>query len=184
MTFKEIKIRTLGELVLTLDHIHQEYWKLKTINDIWTEIQEGECKLIDIDGIVTRCVDVGFCNIQRPDGKFLVEISQTWPDGSVKYRNCPVAGKLKSGEVPEFGMMREIIEELGITGHDSFDIKFEKIVTKSGDSPYYPGLAALWQEHWFSWQMPQHLVQDNYVEDDGKKVTIFGWVDEMPIMSM
>jgi hypothetical protein len=70
MTFKEIKIRTLGELVLTLDHIHQEYWKLKTIGDIWTEIQEGECKLIDIDGIVTRCVDVGFAISRDQMGSF------------------------------------------------------------------------------------------------------------------
>ena len=67
MTFEDIKIRNFDELVLTLDHIHQEYWKMKKINDIWTEIQEGECKLAFVDGIITRCVDVGFCNIQNPE---------------------------------------------------------------------------------------------------------------------
>jgi hypothetical protein len=159
-------------------HIDQSNWSMKTIKDLIKEIEEGDCILQLINGQLTRVVSVGYIEIFN-QGKRLVEISQIWPNGQVKYRNQPVAGKLRFFEDSEAEMLREIEEELGIPMMvlKGQDIKLDHKVIKNGESPYYPGVPAVWHENHFVWHMPDDLVKSSYTEDDGRKITIFEWVD-------
>lgn len=169
MAMTEQEIRNI------FSHLDQSKWTMKTIDDIIEEVLVGETQLVQINNIYHRKVVVGFCEITNR-GKRLMEQSQTWHNGQVRYRNQPVAGKLRFTMNPQAEMLREIEEELGIPS-SKIKLVFSHMTENQGDSPYFPGVPGLWEEHHFIWCMPDEMVQENYTEDDGRKVTVFGWED-------
>ena len=162
-------------VITQLSHLDKTEW-IKTIDDLVKEVIAEETNLETIDGQLTRVLTVGYCYITNGNNK-LMETSQTWPSGRVIYRKQSVAGKLRYTVNFDAEMLREISEELGI---DIEILKLQDIQCihtddQYDDSPFYSGLPSIWHNRYYLWDMPDGLVKDRYIEDDGNKITVFEW---------
>jgi len=87
----------------------------KTVDELWEEIEMGECDLrIDRDGI-RRQLSVVKVRVRGPSGAAveLVEASQIFSDGRTRKRGLPLSEKMFPGEKPLDAAERGIVEELG-----------------------------------------------------------------------
>lgn len=174
-----IQMLTLEESIQYISNLDQSKWIDKTEAALIDELVNHECYLANIDNQIRRIVNVGFCNIYYADLK-IMEVDQVYHHtGSRKNRNQPVAGKLRYSKDPLTEMVREIREELGLLD-SSISIRPELNDTRqilADHSPTYYGLPAVWNEFWYSWELPESIYNpDGYVEVDHLKTTTFKWV--------
>ena len=166
-----------NELINIIGNLIDGFVHGKTIDDLYEEIQSGDCQLELRNNIPCRIVNVGFVRIFN-NRRELIEIEQKFKNTNIiKNRNQPVGGKLRHGYNPKDELIREIKEELNIDAVKyQKDIQFIKIENQSNDSPYYPGIPAYWKMFHYKWNMPDNEVKEFYIEDDGKKITTFKWI--------
>ena len=179
---------------VTLDYLKKIFpfhteWETKTIMDFYQEIRDGEATFDPVHHI--RKVAVGYMQIQRPNGDWLMETSQVWQNGHVIYRNCPMAGKLRLGKIgntPLIETLREVEEELGYSLHvlnnevNVGAITFTESKIRKGEATAFPGVPCAWEDFHYHWNMPRMLEKPSYKEVDGKKTTYFGWVKDKPLV--
>ncbi len=175
---------------LTKEYLIQLYpfhinWTSKTINDLHKELLSNLCSINPITG--ERKVHIGFCQIQRPDGKWLQEISRIDITGKkLKNRNSPLAGRFCYNLSPMVEMKRKIKDELGYNSRTLMyedkkrNLKLEQVFEVIKDTHCYPGITTTWSEYHYLWLMPGNLVKERYTYISNKNTTIFGWVDTKP----
>ncbi|MEZ4515576.1 MAG: NUDIX domain-containing protein [Chloroflexota bacterium] len=110
----------------------------KHIEDLWQEIQQGDCRLLD--GPPRRDVSVVEVVLRRGN-RVLLELGQTLRDGQTRHRNRPPSEKLKPGEDARGGAMRCLQEELEVSADGVQELTLNQTPTITDrDSPSYPGL--------------------------------------------
>jgi hypothetical protein len=118
----------------------------KSLEDLWTEVAQGESLLVDEPPL--RRVQVVELHIRR-DGRLLVEAAQELASGHVRQRNQPPAEKLKPGEWPTDAARRCLKEELGVDQEEQIRFAAAPVETREiiKLSPSFPGLVTVFTVH-------------------------------------
>ena len=115
----------------------------QNVSNLLREIQEGESILVDNfrEEIITRILRIVKMHISdpgAPERGNLLEWTQTFSDGRVRWRKQMPSGKIKSAELPEATFLREMQEELELV--DGYNYNFRYVTVEPRASPSYPGL--------------------------------------------
>lgn len=115
---------------------------VKSIENLWLEIQRGETQLLE--NPPRRAISVAELWICR-QGLLLVEVAQTFVDGSVRAINRPPSEKLLPQEDPCAAALRCLHEELAVAP-GGVKIGHDRVVSwcKDAFSLSYPGLHSLY----------------------------------------
>jgi len=93
----------------------------KTVDELWQEIEMGECGLRFDGESIRRQLSVVKVRVRRPSdttGTHLVEASQIFSDGRTRKRGLPLSEKMFPGEDALEAAERGIVEELGSAIHE------------------------------------------------------------------
>ena len=130
----------------------------KTVQSLLTEIEKGDCSLLELDGKLCRDLSVLYV-VVLSDNKILMEKEQVLTDGRTRIRTIPLAEKIVSGEDLLVATSRAIKEELEFLGEPnestqpsshSFEILEDtlKLVSiESKMSASYPNLMCTYNTH-------------------------------------
>lgn len=167
--------------ILKQHNIPIEKWGLgqsKTIEHLFKELQDGECRLEYENKELVRYIDFVGIKVFYKD-MFLIEDHQEFKDGRIRKRNTKfsVAEKMKPGEIPLVSVIRGMQEELGIEISEN-QITSENIINHEGIySRSYPGLKAKYNEYPFTCHINNSQFNpDGYTEIQKDKSTFFKWI--------
>ena len=149
----------------------------KTIQHLFNELQEWECRIEDENGILVRYIDFVGVKVFYKD-LFLKEDRQEFKDGRVRRRDikASVAEKMKPNEDPMESVIRGMEEELKIKV-DPSQIKSTKPLSYSQSSKSYPGLETKYNEYPFICHLnDKQFKSDGYIEVQKDKSTFFKWI--------
>lgn len=90
-----------------INSLVEENW-IKTREDLITDLNNNEIIIVLYKGSPIMLNIIGACQIQRNDGKWLLEYKQEFKSGKVTNRNIPISGKLKISEDIVTEMSREV----------------------------------------------------------------------------
>lgn len=117
----------------------------KSVEDLWTEIVNGE-SLLEPEPL-RRVVQVVNVIIRKGD-KVLIETEQQFDGNRVRHRGIPLSEKLKPGEEPLNAALRGIEEELQINSEQVTIIKYpEQPKVELTESPSFPSLQTKYLLH-------------------------------------
>lgn len=149
---------TLIELkqLLTQYHIDIQYWNHdegnKTIEELFTEIQEGESQLTIVDQKLVRLLKVSSIDVKFKLGNQyfqLIEDKQIFLRGLERKRELnTITEKLKKNENPLQGAYRGLEEEIGLKLEESLTFEGEKFWEQV--SPSYPHLLTRYEFYNYS----------------------------------
>lgn len=151
----------------------------KTLEHLITEITEGECELVETNGILIRQVRSVNIDIFYRDGKqlmYLYEEKQVFKDGRERVRKLQhsLGGKRKHSENPKFTAIREIKEELGFKLNPDYSSEGTKGPVESQSYP--GGISSFYIFHVYEAYVPSRLFNpDGYIEEQEDKTSYFKW---------
>lgn len=155
--------------------------KSKKIEDLFKEIKDNETVLINEDGKLLRksqIVNVEILYKDKEGNKFVLrEQKQIFNDGRERKRDHllgSLSGKMKVNENPKESIIREIQEELGISGQiDVLDNGYDEETIKSQS---YPGLLTNYVTYRFVANLlDKDFKSDGYIEKTDSLTTYFVW---------
>lgn len=155
--------------------------KSKTINELFDEIVNKDCRLEEHSEYLIRLIEFVGVKIYYRKGEdvwFLKEDRQEFNDGRVRRRNLPssVAEKMISGESPIVAAIRGIKEELGVEISSS-QLTKKRDINYNGSSMSYPGLRTKYKGYGFTcFFTDAEFKESGYVEIQNTKKTYFKWV--------
>lgn len=124
----------------------------KTIEELFTEIQEGESQLVIIDQILVRLLKVSSIDVKFKLGDRyfqLREDKQIFLSGKERKRELnTITEKLKSNENPLQGAYRGLEEEIGLKLEEELTFEGEKFQEQI--SPSYPHLLTRYKFYHYS----------------------------------
>ncbi|MBA3238107.1 MAG: NUDIX hydrolase [Parachlamydiaceae bacterium] len=173
------EIKDLDKLLFHFQ-INPDYW-IKSVSSLYDEVKNGDCILVIEEGrlrsLVTGVVIKCFHTNSQGERYQLVEDKQVFKDGQTRKRGHKfVAEKLRSGESPEQGALRGLVEELQISGPDVHVIPlFEENKCDIVDSPDYKGIQTCYNTYVFSCEILDSYYKNSYVEVQADKQTYFSW---------
>jgi hypothetical protein len=181
--FEPLSIKSEEELCIWLNKfpdIKPNEW-IKTVSDLYKEIETGECILGIEDKKLHRRIDVVSikCFHTNEEGQRfqIFEEKQVFKNGRERQRGFNyIAEKLQSNETPEECAKRGLAEELQIAGPDvhlvplTEENKFEKRETS------YTGIQGSYNKYFFSCEIPKLFFKDSYIEEQEDKSTYFSWI--------
>ena len=151
----------------------------KTVEHLWNEIEEGECIIYGVDGVLKREVNfVGAKILYIKDGvKYhLYEEKSLFKDGRERIRDIwySMAEKFKFGEDPKEALVRGMEEELGIhINHNQFTQYNKLYFPSDGD---YPGIKSSHTGYSFLITLNDYQYDpDGYIEKQSDKDIYFTW---------
>lgn len=153
----------------------------KTLNHLYKEIKDGECRLSDEGEYLVRHIEFVAIKVyyrKEEEVYFLKEDRQEFKDGRIRKRNMPssVSEKMKSGEDPLVSAIRGIEEELGFRVESS-QLSKRRDIIYDGGSVSYPGLTAKYKGHQYTCYINEEQFSPNgYVEIQKDKKTFFSWI--------
>lgn len=157
----------------------------KTATHLIDEVNDEECTLELIDGILYRNMEVVSITVYSPDQKLLLrEQCQIFNDGRIRVRNlphnCSVAEKLKEYETPSVANIRAFKEELNILiNPDQIDFIITLKETRPSDS--YPGIYNRQITNVFETTLTEEQFNpEGYIEVQEDKKTYFTWTNHIP----
>lgn len=150
----------------------------KTVVDLWTEVEHGECTLYAEP--LLRRVDVVEVLIHR-DGRLLIEREQHFADGRLRVRNRPPSEKLHPGEAPMAAALRCLCEELALSPHQIVlpvqEIAQRALLTESGS---YPNLKCEYRFYTVYAEVDElpsdAFITPNSAHGAGDPVIAHGWI--------
>lgn len=156
------------------------------------EVNNGECTLELIDGVLYRNIEVVSISIYYQEKKILIlrETEQIFADGRPRNRNlpdqCSVAEKMKIGkETPVKASLRainneELKEELSIPVSE-YQLHRIRTITRSKLSSSYPGIITNKTIHIFEcFFTKDQFKPKGYTEIQDDKITRFRWFPHIP----
>lgn len=155
--------------------------KAKRLEDLFNEVNDGDCELIISKDAIYRKVSVIKAKILFQN-LILKEVKQVFSDERKDRERgflC-VSEKIICGENKEKALKRAIVEELNITSDINFLIKEEEEETKESSS--YPGLKTIYTFINFEVALTdEQFKKDGYVELNKSTgiTTHFKWVENI-----
>ncbi len=153
----------------------------KTVDDLVTELERGECTLLSAGGRLVRefCVARVDLYYWDKDGKLLrlKEDRQIFNDGRERNRafDFAVGEKAKPLERPFDAAHRGLAEELQI--HDRFDLAPLRSFVEIEPAKDFPGIPSISKRADYRLILPEnHYRAEGYVDQQTDKKTIFLWV--------
>ena len=152
--------------------------KAKTVEDLFSEIRDGEAILSEEEGQPIRQINVVGVNVYSSFGgirRHLREKEQRFADGRTRVRklDASMGEKMLPGETWEQACGRAIREELKQPGAAQFTNY--RFAPKTGSMGSYPGLTTVYNLHIADYEMPDDLFCPDYEIPDGNKTLIFDW---------
>ena len=150
------------------------------MDHLLSEIQSGECKIIEDGKTLLREIEFVMCEIFYYEGETLlklIEEKQVFNDGRTRIRDkeSSVSEKMIIGEDPIESLIRGIEEELGISIEES-QIQPEKGIEKIEVSQSFPGLMTKYNGHNFTCFLNKSQYNPKgYIEIQKDKRTYFIW---------
>lgn len=177
-----VDLRNLEEYLLDFNIPLDQWGKgyAKTLDHLLSEIQSGECKIIEDGKTLLRKIEFVMCEIFYYEGETLlklIEEKQVFNDGRTRIRDkeSSVSEKMIIGEDPIESLVRGIEEELGISIQES-QIRPEKGIEKIEVSQSFPGLMTKYNGHNFTCFLNESQYNPKgYVEIQKDKRTYFIW---------
>ena len=153
----------------------------KSVRDLATEIDHGECELESRGGQLVRVLRVVHVKVSYvlPSGtvKVLRESHQTFRNGVTRTRGLrsSIAEKLKKGERPDsVAAKRAVREELGVVTVNT--PRFVGKEAASGQSQSYPGIRMEGTNFYFEVELTQSEYKPHgYQETQENKISCFEW---------
>ena len=156
----------------------------KTVSHLLSEIQNGDCELVEENnGLIRRVHVVNLSVSAQFDGKIhtLIEDRQVFNEGTSQERirkrrdlGGAVSEKIHSSEDPDAAVPRAIHEELGIEGNVNFNKTRSEDIDR--DSPSFPGLRTQYRAHYYSATLTgDQIHKKGYKEVQPDKTTYFVW---------
>jgi hypothetical protein len=148
----------------------------KSIDSLFDEIENGECKIIEDDNSLFRILSFVGVNIKYKN-LTLIEDQQIFKSGKIRRRNMvsSVSEKMISGENPKSAACRGVKEELNIDV-DPTNIRFIKNLEYEKDSLSYSGIITKYYGHIFEYTISDsQYIPEGYVENQKDKSTYFVW---------
>jgi len=176
--------------ILTNHGVSIQKWgtgEAKGLDDLLTEIQNGESVLSVVDGKIRRtvcCVVVEVRHVQGGTWLVLIEEKQVFVDGRIRWRDVPpsIVEKIRPDETPEISARRALKEELGIdelAGRLPLQV-LGRMTRGPCKSQSFPGLPSFYSSHLFLVYLPNYLYKkDGYIEEQDSKSTHFVWKNMM-----
>lgn len=152
----------------------------KSLQDLYEELSSGETELSRLEnGKLYRRVRVCGLEVFYVEGDNLLRLKekyQMFKDGRRRERNlpCSLAEKVVAGESFLEAAGRGLKEELGLI-IDPNRLSYQGVNIESRESKSYPGLNTRYVFAVFELFLNPNDYKPEYVEDDGKKITYFGW---------
>ena len=176
------RIETFHELQSALAErgISTHNW-VKSLGDLWREIEDGDCNVEIKDGELLRTVEevrVRCYFIDARGSKFkLHEDQQIFSSGKARCRNFDyIVEKKQFGEAIETAALRGLQEELQIdTDRIELIPQSELNDIKTQESPSYPGIKSTYVRYNFFVQIPEDQFRGGYQEEKNGKTTYFSW---------
>ena len=123
----------------------------KRMEDLATEVKNGETTLEIVDGCPRRSVRVLQLLIRDETGRVLIEAKQEWEDGRTRERGTPLSEKLLRDEEWRDAAPRAVAEELSSALRTGYKLDVDessiRCVAKERDSLSYPGLPSRYLMH-------------------------------------
>ena len=123
----------------------------KRMEELATEVANGETTLEIVEGAPRRNVRVLQLLIRDEAGRVLIEAKQEWDDGRVRERGTPLSEKLLRDENWRDAAPRAVAEELGSALSPGYKLELDETsftcVAKERDSLSYPGLPSRYLMH-------------------------------------
>lgn len=153
----------------------------KTIENLYDELKEDECILVDEGGYLVRYIEFVGIRVLYKDRDnqtwVLKEDRQEFTDGRVRRRTMPssVSEKMKFGEDSLVAAIRGIKEELSVK-IEAHQLRKHRPLYYTGGSQSYPGLKAKYKGHQYVCYLEEHqFKKGGYVEFQKDKHTFFKW---------
>lgn len=177
-----VDLRTLEEYLLRFNIPINEWGKgyAKTTNHLLSEIESGECRILEEGKKLIREIEFVMCEIFYLEGETLfklIEEKQVFNDGRTRIRDkeSSVSEKMIIGEDPIESLIRGIEEELGISIKEN-QIEKEKGIEKIEISQSFPGLMTKYNGHNFTCFLERSQYNPGgYIETQKDKKTYFVW---------
>ena len=181
---KELRVTSLDglEQLLKEYNIPLEKWGtdgFKTLEHLWGELEEEECILRDVNGVLTREVDfVGARIIYKKGNKKyrLWEDRAIFKDGRVRIRQIQhsMAEKFKSGEDPTLALIRGMKEELSIELNKNQFAFYNKERIENNED--FPGILSYHNGYYYLISLTDEQFDKNgYIEKQKDKDIYFVW---------
>mmetsp|Transcript_152253 Transcript_152253/g.270143 ORF Transcript_152253/g.270143 Transcript_152253/m.270143 type:complete len:850 (-) Transcript_152253:59-2608(-) len=131
----------------------------KNLKQLLHELQTHECRMMLRNARVIRVVDLMVLRLKSPNGKYLVEVQQVFPDGRERSVNRLPAVMRKAGgsgiEMARAEVNRLLAQELKTTPdvvqvNMSTDDPMQETVSSVQTSGSYPGLETVYRRSFFS----------------------------------
>ena len=152
----------------------------KTLNHLLSEINSGECSIVEEDGKLIREIEFVMAEIfYEKEGKIfkLIEDRQIFSDGRIRTRKkeSSVSEKMIIGEDPLKSLIRGIEEELRVYIKES-QIESSGTEEKKEESQSFPGLMTKYKGHKFICFFEESQYNpEGYLEIQKDKKTYFVW---------
>ncbi len=177
-----VDLRNLEKYLLDFNIPLDQWGKgyAKTLDHLLSEIQSGECKIIEEGNTLLREIEFVMCEIFYYEGETLlklIEEKQVFNGGRTRIRDkeSSVSEKMIIGEDPIESLIRGIEEELGISIEES-QIQPEKGIEKIEVSQSFPGLMTKYNGHNFTCFLNESQYNPKgYIEIQKDKRTYFIW---------
>ncbi len=156
----------------------------KSIDELFAETQNGECRLAwgGYTNILYRRVEVVrmdvYCDRHR-----LVEVEQRFSDGRKRHRilEASLAEKMKPGETQEEAVIRLIQEEAPVFSEDCCSVPaYKRSIEEQKTSGSYPGLATRYVFHDYDWFLVGVNTSDDITVKEPDKEVLYRWITVVP----
>jgi hypothetical protein len=184
-------LQDLIEMIRQTDpNINLKLWgkeDAKTATHLVDEVNNGECTLEIIDGILYRNIEVVSISIYYQKKKTLIlrETEQIFTDGRPRIRKlpdqCSVAEKMKIGkETPLEATLRAInkeeLSEIKAIPITESQLRFIRTIQRENPSSSYPGIITNKTIHIFECSLlEEQFNPEGYTEVQKDKTTYFRW---------
>ena len=138
----------------------------KTVERLWVEVCKGESVLVRRNGGIVREVEVMNVRVRRGEN-FLTEKFQQQREGNFRIRFLPHIGeKMNPGEEWTAAVYRACEEELNVPADEcQIEHSTHAVTLDESDSKSYPGLAAVYMQHFVFVDIPR-LPDGDFATDE------------------